>query len=164
MFPFLTTILPQLFNLFAKGFGVDTTTEDTKIKLAQMQLDAMALVNNQYTIQAQTNTAEANAPGRKWITWREMVGYTCAAALAYHFVLQQMLAFLFHAMGHPVVLPTLEISELMTILMGMLGLGGLEAGKHVVDSLYNSPPGTPPSSTTTKKPPRGEDENGNPTE
>jgi xanthine/uracil permease len=58
--------------------------------------------------------------------WRPFIGWVCGVALAWHFVLSPVIIFL--AAWFNVVLPTLptfDMGSLMTVLMGMLGLGGL---------------------------------------
>jgi Sec-independent protein secretion pathway component TatC len=63
------------------------------------------------------------------------VGWVCGAAFAYHFVLQPLAIFGLAAYGMEVPpLPNFDMGQLMTVLMGMLGLGGLrsfEKYKHV---------------------------------
>lgn len=137
-------LLPQLFNLVAGAFGVDTTSEETKVKLVQIEMEARKLIADNMAGQLDVNKAEAAAPNRTWLTWRELIGYVCAMAFAYHYVIQQVLGFIFNAAGHPVVLPPLDTSELMTILMGMLGLGGVEGAQHFINSKYNSETGKMP--------------------
>jgi hypothetical protein len=73
-----------------------------------------------------------------------MLGYICAAAVGYHFVIQQVLAFLLTAAGLPIALPALDMTGLMTILSAMLGV-------HFVDSRYNSPLGVQPTPQTAQK-------------
>ena len=50
--------------------------------------------------------------------------WVCGTAFAYHYVLQPLLAFVFAASGHPVVLPVFDMDALMSVAFGMLGLGG----------------------------------------
>jgi hypothetical protein len=58
--------------------------------------------------------------------WRPFIGWTCGTAFAYHFVLQPLLIFVMTYLGHPIPdLPEFDMASLMTVLMGMLGLGGL---------------------------------------
>ena len=57
--------------------------------------------------------------------WRPFIGWTCGAAFAYHFVLQPLLVFVLAAFGVAVTLPVFSMESLMTVLMGLLGLGGL---------------------------------------
>ena len=66
--------------------------------------------------------------------WRPFVGWTCGIALCYHFVLQPFLVFLLYSFGYQVDLPQFDMTTLTTILMGMLGLGGLRSYEKVKKS------------------------------
>jgi hypothetical protein len=58
--------------------------------------------------------------------WRPFIGWTCGFAFAYHFVIQPVLIFVMTYLGFDVPkLPEFDMASLMTVLMGMLGLGGL---------------------------------------
>jgi len=58
--------------------------------------------------------------------WRPFVGWTCGAALCYHFILAPLILFGVGISGYTVPpLPEFDMGSLMTVLMGMLGLGGL---------------------------------------
>lgn len=58
--------------------------------------------------------------------WRPFVGWVCALALAYNFVLRDLIAWLILNTSEAITLPpALAMEHLMTILLGMLGLGGL---------------------------------------
>lgn len=63
--------------------------------------------------------------------WRPFIGWVCGAAMAYKFILSPLLVFLFLAFGHPIILPVLDWSEMSTVLLGMLGLGGLRTYEKV---------------------------------
>ena len=85
--------------------------------------------------QVEVNKAEA-ASGSVWKGgWRPFVGWVCGTAFAYHFVIQPLAIFGLAAYGMEVPeLPNFDMGQLMTVLMGMLGLGGLrsfEKYKHV---------------------------------
>ena len=58
--------------------------------------------------------------------WRPSVGWVCSIAMAYHFVLQPLIIFGVTVAGVAIPeLPKFDMNSLMTVLMGMLGLGGL---------------------------------------
>jgi hypothetical protein len=58
--------------------------------------------------------------------WRPFIGWVCGSAFAYHFVLQPVIVFVVLAVGVDLPpLPEFDMTSLMTVLMGMLGLGGL---------------------------------------
>jgi hypothetical protein len=60
-------------------------------------------------------------------SWRPLTGWTCAASLAWTYLLQPMASFVLAQTGHLVDLPALDMSQMMPILLGMLGLGGLRS-------------------------------------
>lgn len=102
---------------------------DTKAQLAhdiatmsERHAQALALA------QVEANRAEAGHRSLLVAGWRPFIGWTCGAAFAYHFVLQPLLVFMLVAVGEPPVeLPVFDMTSLMTVLMGMLGLGGLRS-------------------------------------
>jgi hypothetical protein len=76
--------------------------------------------------QLEINKAEAASASVFKGGWRPFIGWTCGAAFAYHFVLQPFLLFAIAVFGLDIpALPAFDMSTLMTVLMGMLGLGGL---------------------------------------
>lgn len=78
--------------------------------------------------QAETNTEEAKSSNLFIAGWRPFIGWTCGTAFAWAFVIQPFLTFILAAIGHPILnLPTLTVSEMMPVLLGMLGLGGLRS-------------------------------------
>ena len=79
-------------------------------------------------MQAETNKEEAQHRS-VWVAgWRPFIGWVCGIALAWHFVLSPVIIFI--AAWFNIVLPALpqfDMGSLMTVLMGMLGLGGLRS-------------------------------------
>ena len=57
--------------------------------------------------------------------WRPFTGWVCATALAYHFILEPVIVFLLALYDIQLTLPQFDMGSLLTVLMGMLGLGGL---------------------------------------
>jgi hypothetical protein len=74
--------------------------------------------------QAQTNQIEAAQPNWFRAGWRPMVGWICSMGLLYQFLLQPLLAW-GSSVGHFPGPPQIELGSLLTLLMGMLGLGTL---------------------------------------
>ena len=84
--------------------------------------------------QIEVNKVEANSNSLFVSGWRPFVGWTCGVALCYHFVLQPFLVFLLYSSGYQVDLPVFDMTTLTTILMGLLGLGGLRSYEKVKKS------------------------------
>ena len=58
--------------------------------------------------------------------WRPFVGWSCGVAMAWHFVGQPIAVFVIAYTGvETPPLPVFEMESLLTVLLGMLGLGGL---------------------------------------
>jgi hypothetical protein len=76
--------------------------------------------------QIEVNKAEAASGSMFKGGWRPFIGWVCGSAFAYHFVLQPVIVFVVLAVGVDLPpLPEFDMTSLMTVLMGMLGLGGL---------------------------------------
>tara|TARA_R100000951_G_scaffold114161_3_gene117844 strand:- start:11853 stop:12254 length:402 start_codon:yes stop_codon:yes gene_type:complete len=77
--------------------------------------------------QLEVNKAEAQSRNVFIAGWRPFIGWTCGFAMAYNYVLQPILIFVLAQFDYLVQLPGLDLSEMMPVLMGMLGLGGLRS-------------------------------------
>ena len=76
--------------------------------------------------QLEINKTEAQHRSIFVAGWRPFVGWTCGVALAWHFVLAPFIMFFSAYFGVELPkLPTFDMESLLTVLMGMLGLGGL---------------------------------------
>lgn len=75
--------------------------------------------------QAATNTAEAQSSDKFTSRWRPFIGWVCGISFAYHFVVQPVLLFFAALSGATIALPSFPMDTLMTVLMGILGLGTL---------------------------------------
>ena len=84
--------------------------------------------------QLEVNKVEAGHTSLFVAGWRPFVGWTCGVALCYHFVLQPFLVFLLYSSGYQMDLPVFDMTTLTTILMGLLGLGGLRSYEKVKKS------------------------------
>jgi hypothetical protein len=78
--------------------------------------------------QVEVNKAEAQHRSIFVAGWRPFIGWTCGVALAYHFVAHPFILFGATAAGVSIPdLPQFDMDSLMTVLLGMLGLGGMRS-------------------------------------
>lgn len=92
-------------------------------QLAQLSADTTLA-----TGQLEVNKAEASSGNTYASSWRPTVGYVCIAGLGYTFILQPLLPWIAALCGATVPpLPALDTDVLMTLLLGMLGIGGLRS-------------------------------------
>ena len=61
--------------------------------------------------------------------WRPAVGWTCGIAFALHFVLFPLLNFFLAGAGQEQIIVAFDMDTLMTVLLGLLGLGGLRTAE-----------------------------------
>ena len=120
-------MIQALIGPATKLLGKFIEDKDTKNKLAH-ELATMAERHAQELAKSQIEVNTAEAQSRHWFvaSWRPFIGWTCGIALMWHFVLSQFILFFATMFGFDLpALPEFDMGSLMTVLMGMLGLGGL---------------------------------------
>jgi hypothetical protein len=103
--------------------------KDAKNKMAH-EIATMAERHAQEVAKGQmeVNKAEAQSGSVFKGGWRPFIGWTCGAAFAYHFIIQPFLIFAITVFGLDLpALPDFDMSALMPVLLGMLGLGGMRS-------------------------------------
>ena len=101
--------------------------KDQKAKLAH-ELATMAdkLAHEQQLAQLAINKEEASSGSLFKGGWRPCIGWICGIAFGYHFVLQPVIIFVVALVGIEIPeLPEFDMGTLLTVLGGMLGIGGL---------------------------------------
>lgn len=88
---------------------------------------AVSLVQGQIAI----NQAEAGNPSVFVSGWRPAIGWVCGAACAWNWVGLKIALFVAAYMGHDLNLAPADIGEMMPVLLGMLGLGGLRTAEKI---------------------------------
>jgi hypothetical protein len=91
----------------------------------ESDLEEFRLAVSADQMQADINKIEAASADLFVSGWRPFIGWVCGVAFAYHFIVQPLLIFIIANTGGDARLPSFDMQELSTVLMGMLGLGGL---------------------------------------
>lgn len=98
-------------------------SEEEKQQLAA----AVMVVQGQLDI----NKAEASSPSVFVSGWRPAIGWVCGAACTWNWIGLPIAKFAMLASGHPTNMQPADLGEMLPILMGMLGLGGLRTVEKV---------------------------------
>ena len=119
--------LLSLIGPATKLIGKFIEDKDAKNKLAH-EIATMAEKHAQELAKGQLaiNKEEAKSGNIFIAGWSPVLGWSCGVALVWHFIAAPFIIFfaaLFGATLPP--LPEFDMGSLMTVLMGMLGLGGL---------------------------------------
>lgn len=80
-------------------------------------------------VQSEINKMEAQHRSVFVAGWRPFVGWICGIALAYNFIIRDVIAWL----SPNIMPPAIQMDQLITILLGMLGLGGLRTFEKIKD-------------------------------
>jgi hypothetical protein len=81
--------------------------------------------------QIDTNKEEAKSPSIFVSGWRPFIGWVCGAACAWNWIGLPIALFVAAYLGKTLSLRPADISEMMPILLGMLGLGGLRTVERI---------------------------------
>ena len=95
---------------------------------AKQAIEAELIANATQLNLAQAETNKIEATHRTvWVAgWRPFIGWVCGVAMAWHFVGVPLIMFLAAWSGTVIPeLPVFDMSSLMTVLMGLLGLGSM---------------------------------------
>lgn len=117
-FDFITAALVLFNKVLEKWIPDANLRQQAAMELAQQ-------ANVQILGQIQLNQAEATSPSKFVSWWRPAVGWICLGGFAYQFVIrpitQSVLTIWFPT---DATMVSLDMDSLMTLLFGMLGLGG----------------------------------------
>lgn len=112
--------ITSLLDKFIPDAGEKARIAHELATMAERQGHEIALA------QIAVNKSEAESGSLFKGGWRPFIGWVCGSAFAYHFVIQPFLIFLIAVGGIKMTeLPEFDMSTLLTVLAGLLGLGSL---------------------------------------
>ena len=121
-------MLKFLLGLLGKGNGGKSVAGnlawDIREAIKGKELDPEKLIE----LQTKINTVEAQHRTLFVAGWRPFIGWICGVALAYNFVIRDLFIWVTKTTEAP---PALQMDHLMTVLLGMLGLGGLRTYEKI---------------------------------
>ena len=119
----LPSILPAVTDIIGRFLPEDKEARAKAEREIQAKLtDSLSKID---LAQLDINKQEAAHRSVFVAGWRPFIGWVCGFALAYTYVVQPMAMFVLAQTGHLITLPQVDMSLMMPVLMGMLGLGGL---------------------------------------
>lgn len=80
-------------------------------------------------VQSEINKMEAQHRSIFVAGWRPFIGWICGVALLYNFIIRDVIAWV----SPDAMPPAIQMDQLITILLGMLGLGGLRTFEKIKD-------------------------------
>ena len=101
--------------------GLFTSDEERK----DAERKAIEVLQRPHILQAMPNLEEAKHRSVFVAGWRPSIGWICTLGLAYHFLILPFASLINAYLNLPVPLPMIDSGELMTLVLSLLGLGGL---------------------------------------
>ena len=130
----VTALLTVGTTLIDKLFPDKKQADIVKLRMLKLQQDGelavLAAETDLAKGQLQVNAEEAKSQSLFVSGWRPAVGRLCVCGPGYNFIGQPILSWASSIYAVPVP-PQLEIGDLITLLVGMLGLGGLRTAEKL---------------------------------
>jgi len=115
----LDKVIPDADERRRLSFEIATLAEKQAHEIAKAQIEV--------------NKAEASSHSMFVSGWRPAVGWVCTVGLATNYLFVPICNFILTINKHPITVPPLDLSEMMPVLLGMLGLGGLRTYEKTKD-------------------------------
>ena len=114
--------IPRIGGLIDRLIPDKTAAAKAKAELAVMEQNGeLKLLMGQLEI----NKEEAKSNSMFVAGWRPFVGWICGLALCWHYLLLPLFLYVNVLLGLDVTPPAFDLGDLIVVLGGMLGLGGL---------------------------------------
>ena len=119
-----------LLNLLKGGNNEKTSVGNLAWEIREAIKGKELDPNQLLEIQTKINEVEAKHRSVFVAGWRPFIGWVCGLALAYNFIIRDLFIWV---IDPEIVPPALQMEHLMTVLFGMLGLGGLRTYEKLKD-------------------------------
>jgi len=123
----LASLIPTLIPIVSDVVGRFLPEDKEAAKKAQREIEEKLTTHLAQIDLAQLEINKNEAAHRSLFVagWRPFVGWSCGLALAYTYLIEPVATFIMAQTGHLIDLPSVDLSTMMPVLLGMLGLGGL---------------------------------------
>jgi hypothetical protein len=120
----ITSMSSGITNL-ATGIRSAITGELPPEKRAELERIALEAENLQKHTQLEINLAEAQHQSTFVAGWRPFIGWVCGLSLANNYILRPWAIAVLSASGKVFEFPVIDLSLIIPIMTGMLGLAGM---------------------------------------
>ncbi len=128
-------IIPIVGHIIDKIIPDPQAAAAAKLEMLKLQISdsefVAKLANDVTTAQVGVNATEAASSSVFVSGWRPCIGWVCGAAFACNYVVVPFAVFISNLFGHTLAIPHLDMSEIMPVLLGMLGLGALRTTEKI---------------------------------
>ena len=128
----MLNLIDRLINPISTLLDKVIPDKDLKEQLAH-DIATMAERHSHDIIKAQIEVNKTEAAHKSLFVsgWRPAVGWTCCLGLAGNFLIIPFSNFVMVLAGSDIVIPLIDVSTMMPVLMGMLGLGTMRTVEKI---------------------------------
>jgi hypothetical protein len=125
-------LIDRLIGPVSKILDKVVSDKDLKEQLSH-DIATMAERHSHDVIKAQIEVNKEEAKHRSLFVsgWRPAVGWTCTLSLLSNFILIPMTNFILALADSDIAIPLIDVSTMMPVLMGMLGLGTMRTVEKI---------------------------------
>jgi len=125
----MKTLLAKLLGLNSGGqSSLGEFAKDLREAIKGKEIDPDKMMDL-VKVQSEINKMEAQHRSVFVAGWRPFIGWICGIALLYNFIIRDVIAWV----SPDAMPPAIQMDQLITILLGMLGLGGLRTFEKIKD-------------------------------
>lgn len=131
----VTTILEIGSKVFDRLFPDPTQKAQAQLELFKLQQSgelAQLTADTQLALQqGNINVEEAKSSSIFVSGWRPFIGWVCGVGFGVQFVIGPLAEWASNLTGHAVAFPPLDLSTMLPLLGGMLGLGTMRTAEKI---------------------------------
>lgn len=136
MIPVLLTALLPIFGKVLEKVVPDVAEREKlklelQLKIEENETELIKAFNSVDQAQIAVNQEEAKSASLFVSGWRPFIGWVSGIGVAWAFVFKPLADWILAASGSTIITPTLNTGELMSLLLGLLGMGALRSFEKV---------------------------------
>ena len=129
--PIIGDIIGAVKDLAGKAIVDKDKKNEILFKLQELEDKADQRFHEELMGQIEVNKVEAASSSVFVAGWRPFIGWVGGVGLAYSFVLSPFIEFIARARGYGGEMPMPDSGQLMTLILGMLGVGAMRSYEKV---------------------------------
>jgi hypothetical protein len=128
-------LIPVIGKVLDRVLPDKVANDAAKASLLQLQIQGEL---EEVLGQIKVDETEAASSSTFVAGWRPFIGWICGVSLATDFIVRPLVIWICNFFHHAADFPTLDMTELMPLVLGMLGLAGAHAWENVKTGNGNS--------------------------
>lgn len=127
----LSPIIGKVLDRIPNAVERDKAKLEFALEVQKQETELLKLFTQNDQGQLEVNKVEAASNSLFVAGWRPFIGWVCGAGVAWAFLLQPIADWVIAIVKPGVTTPQIQSGELMSLLLGMLGMGAIRSFEKV---------------------------------